>query len=76
MNYNVGDRVRVRKDLKEGDNFSIFVNSTMEKYAGKIVTIRDFDEDSYSLEEVDFYWRDDLFESPAKITKSDLKNGC
>ena len=39
MKYQIGDKVRVRNDLKEGDSFSVHVAGKMEEYAGKIMTI-------------------------------------
>lgn len=35
----VGDKILVDPDLHLGDDYSIYVNSMMEEYAGKCVTI-------------------------------------
>lgn len=40
MKYNVGDIVRIRRDLKEGLDCPFGVNSDMEKLAGRVVTIK------------------------------------
>ena len=39
MKFKIGDKVRIRKDLKEGDSFGIYVADEMEELAGEIVTI-------------------------------------
>ena len=63
MKYEVGDIVRVRKDLKAGnDNGKLFVTSDMAELAGKLVTIYDIDGDYYHIVENDFLWTDDFFE--------------
>lgn len=38
--YEPGDRVRIRRDLKEGLDCPFGVNSDMEKFAGRVVTIK------------------------------------
>lgn len=60
MNFKVGDKVRVRKDLKQGDNFSRYVNDDMEKLAGEVVTIKFVGSTSYKLEEDNWSWTDDM----------------
>ena len=63
MKYEVGDIVRVRKDLKAGnDNGKLYVTSNMAELAGKLVTIFDIDGDYYHIVENDFLWKDDFFE--------------
>lgn len=39
--YEPGDKVRIRRDLKEGLDCPFCVNSDMEKFAGRVVTIKD-----------------------------------
>ena len=39
MKFKVGDKVRIREDLKEGYDFKSYVNDGMKKLAGRIVTI-------------------------------------
>lgn len=36
---NLGDKIRVFEDLKEGFRFGNYVNGAMEKFAGKLVTV-------------------------------------
>lgn len=40
MKYNVGDIVRIRRDLKEGLDCPFYYYSDMEKLAGRVVTIK------------------------------------
>jgi hypothetical protein len=71
MKYKVGDIVKVREDLKAGnDNGKLFVTSDMAELAGKLVTIHDIericDDDYYHIVENDFLWIDDFFENEDK----------
>lgn len=66
--YKVGEKVRVRPDLKEGDRFRIYVFDDMVTLAGKIVTIKKADGThkgcpKYKLydDEDIFFWTEDLF---------------
>lgn len=78
MKYQIGDKVRVRNDLKEGDSFSVHVAGKMEEYAGKIMTISNRWEcegsTRYELKEIDGYWvwTEDMFEKTIKPTKEEL----
>ena len=78
MKYQVGDRVRIRRNLKQGDNFSIYVAKDMEEYAGKIMTISERCElegsARYKLKENDscWTWTEDMFEKTIKPTKEEL----
>lgn len=77
MKFKVGDKARVRKDLKEGNDFNLYVTDDMEELAGKIVTIIDawdnnggrysINEDSYNCT-----WSEDMFEGLAKLSKEEL----
>lgn len=72
MKYEVGDIVKVREDLKAGnDNGKLFVTSDMAELAGKLVTIYDIDGDYYHIVENDFLWTDDFFEDKENEEKSD-----
>ena len=72
MKYEVGDIVKVREDLKAGnDNGKLFVTSDMAELAGKLVTIYDIDGDYYHIVENDFLWTDDFFEDKENEKKSD-----
>ncbi len=70
-----GDKVRIRPDLEEGDAYGIYCNSSMEKMAGRIVTIRRHTGEGdgyrkYSIEEDggDWTWTDKMF-VPADIVE-------
>ena len=78
MKFKVGDKVRIRKDLKEGDSFEIYVTDEMEELAGKIVTITKVNKTLASVRYVidkddGFYsWSEDMFEGLAQLTKEEL----
>ena len=64
MRYKAGDKVRVRKDLKErmGYGCQRFVDS-MKKQMGKIVTISNVVDDRYYyIQEDNYNWTDEMFE--------------
>ena len=82
MKYKVGDKVRIRSDLKETMNNAIYgvsVNSEMAKLAGKMVTIKDIiNEKIYKIKEYDFAWTDKIFvsiENPGKVTLLNMPVG-
>lgn len=76
MKYKVGDKVRIRSDLKETMNNAIYgisVNSEMVKLAGKMVTIKDIiNEKIYTIKEYDFAWTDEMFECIEKPSREDF----
>lgn len=79
MKFKVGDRVRIRKDLKEGYDLTIYVSDEMGKYAGNIVTIsktrrRHDGTEIYEIKEDDGYWAwsEDMFEQNKKPSKEEL----
>lgn len=78
MKFKVGDRVRIRKDLKEGDDFEIYVTDEMEELAGEIVTITKVNKAlvnvKYAIDKDDgFYaWSEDMFENSVKPSKEEL----
>lgn len=78
MKYKIGDKVRVKRELKEGDDFDIYVSEEMAKYAGKIVTIakitKAYDSNlRYEIEGDRFWtWTEDMFEDSIKPTKEEL----
>lgn len=64
---NPGDKIRVSEDLKKGFRFGKYINGTMEKFAGKLVTV-------YSknltliptiriAEDPEWVWTEDMFVS-------------
>ena len=83
----VGDKVKIRSDIYEGDDFHVYVNEDMLKYAGRVVTLKRIYDGDWLIEEDDeeWTWSEDLF-VPAKDTKfavgdrvcirRDLKAGC
>lgn len=70
MKYKVGDKVRIRKDLKVGERYNgVIVREEMIELVGKTLTISDvhnFGEDDidYYLNEDEncYYWTDSMFE--------------
>lgn len=78
MKFKIGDKVRIRKDLKEGDRFGIYVTDEMEELAGEIVTITQVNKSlvgvKYAIDKDDgFYsWTEDMFESSVKPSKEEL----
>lgn len=80
MKFKVGDKVRIKNNLKQGHEYSIYVAKGMEKYAGKIMTIRKIEGEKYKMEEDrkeyfndGWYWTKEMFED--QFTKSNLQNG-
>lgn len=77
MKYKIGDKVRIKRDLKRGYGFKLSVTKKMEEFAGKIVTIKEADrnDDTYKTEEVGYDWfSEDMIESLTKPTKEELFN--
>lgn len=69
MKYKVGDKVRVRKDLKTGERYysadkgySDQAAPQMLKMAGKEVTISYAYGECYRIKECDWNWTDEMFE--------------
>jgi hypothetical protein len=66
MKYKVGDKVRVRADLKSGQQWGkdgVNVTPYMEKLAGKIVTLEPSEfPNRYRVHDCMFYWVDEMFE--------------
>lgn len=76
MKYNVGDKVRVRKDLRadwckvyrmEDKSFGDTFVSGMAHLVGKVVTIKTADK-KYRIEECGYNWTDEMFE-PVTVQK-------
>lgn len=69
MKYKVGDKVKVRSDLKEDTMYGgqTFVDC-MVKYMGKIMTVKQVYGKCYSLEEdgEKWAWTDEMFEGLSK----------
>lgn len=64
MKYKVGDKVKVRSDLKAYEIYgSNMLTKSMEKFAGKTVTISGVGITSYAIEEMGVaYWTDEMLE--------------
>lgn len=64
MKYKVGDKVKVRSDLKAYEIYgSNMLTKSMEKFAGKTVTISGVGITSYTIEEMEVaYWTDEMLE--------------
>lgn len=63
MKYKVGDKVKVRSDLRVEKSYGghTFVHD-MSKFMGKIVTIERVWEQSYRIEEDAYWWTDEMLE--------------
>lgn len=70
MKYKVGDKVKVRSDLKAYEIYgSNMLTKSMEKFAGKTVTISDVGITSYAIEEMGVaYWTDEMLEPVEELT--------
>lgn len=74
MKFKVGDRVRVRKDLKYSNFYGgARVNGEMANNKGKILTIIGIDGGTYSIEGSNWFWTDEMFENKVGYTYEDLK---
>lgn len=79
MKYKVGDKVRIRSNLKETDDYRVYgigTNREMVGMAGKVVTISHVDSDSYCIKECGYLlWTDKMFEGyTEKPSKEELLN--
>lgn len=80
MKYKVGDRVRVRSDLRETktideiEEYGTNVNSDMVKMAGKVVTISEVSEKYYGVKEYGWVFTDKIFEGLVTLGKETLFN--
>lgn len=63
MKYKVGDKVKVRSDLRVGKSYGehAFVHD-MFKFRGKIVTIESVWKQGYRIEEDTYWWTDEMLE--------------
>ena len=66
MKYKVGDKVRIRKDLKKGNRYDgCFFNQNMAKYCGKVVTVEVVSKvtERYAMKECGYWsWNDAMLE--------------
>ena len=77
MKYKVGDKVRVRGDLRKGEGIPFGVTEQMAAMAGSIVTIAEAEEwtpDIYILEEDSdrFSWCEQMFEPVEQFTSGGI----
>lgn len=74
MRYKVGDKVRVRSDLKEGIRYGgkFFVRG-MAVHCGKNVEISKVHDDAYCIKESDreWFWTDEMFEPVEEMSAAD-----
>lgn len=63
MKYKVGDKVKVRSDLRVGKSYGehAFMHD-MSKFRGKIVTIESVWKQGYRIEEDAYWWTDEMLE--------------
>lgn len=69
--YQVGDKVKVKKDLKENHRYGgyTFIDDMMP-FIGKEVTIKNVNfDDSYRIEEFKYTWADTMFEEKEESMK-------
>lgn len=76
MKFKVGDKVKVRQDLKINEQYGnlTFVKE-MQKMKGKTVTIEEVCRVYYYIKEFKYGWTDEMFEDKVNFIKSDLKDG-
>ncbi len=69
MKYKVGDKVKVRSDLRVGKSYGehAFVHG-MFKFKGKIVTIESVWKQGYRIEEDTYWWTDEMLEPVEEMT--------
>lgn len=77
MKYNIGDKVRVRSDLRVGRAYgSMHFVEDMRDLCGTVVTINQNTGISYGVKEYrSAYWTDEMFEGLAEETPREFKVG-
>lgn len=61
--YKVGDKVRIKEDLYEGESYgNMYFNDEMEEMCGEVVTIEEVCGGYYEVEENGWSWTDEMFE--------------
>ncbi len=67
MKYKIGDKVRVKEDLKVGTVYGdYYFNKEMAKLKGKVVEINDLGCNSYSIKEGRYSWTEEMFSGLAE----------
>ena len=63
MKYKVGDKVRVRKDLEPGNFYGKgYYISSMDKFKGEKCVITEIWDQSYQINNSEFWWTDEMLE--------------
>ena len=84
MKFKVGDKVRIRKDLKSIERYNgISFTVEMEEYRGKVAEITKIIFDNYELDidDGEWFWSDNMLEHVPNlengdiITRRDLEKG-
>ena len=64
MKYKIGDKVRVRKDLKPGNFYGKdYYISSMDKFKGEKCVITEIWDQSYQINNFGYWWSEEMFES-------------
>lgn len=73
MKYKVGDKVKVRSDLKACEQYGANIaTNSMERLAGKIVTISRVGYAHYLVEGMNYNWTDEMFEPIEEMSAEEL----
>lgn len=71
--FNIGDKVRVRRDLEVGNKYNgLTLTSSMYAHHS-IMTIASTDDDNYTCDESGFFWGEDMLEKVEEEEKGDVK---
>lgn len=72
MKYKVGDKVRVRRDLKNGEYYGVkYFSSDMRRYKGKEITISKEYDRYYRARDNIYFWTDEMFEPVEEFSAED-----
>lgn len=77
MSFKVGDKVKVKENLRVGKFYDgVYFSIEMDKFKGKVVEIMNIYDNYYGIKGDDwnFYFSDEMLE-PIKFKKSDLRDG-
>lgn len=70
MKYKIGDKVKVKSGTKI---LSCGAIQDMLQMAGKVVTIKEYCDNDYRIEEFDYYWSDEMFSGLAEQEGKGMK---
>ena len=63
MEYKIGDKVRVRKDLIPGNKYgNVLYVSSMDKFKDEECTITNMDDTAYQINNCGYWWTDEMLE--------------